>query len=146
MRLVDSRDQIALFDRSYIALSVNAPLNKLVRRRFAIVDRQVGDLITVTLKRAELLFVAVKETTSGTGYHSDIGGAKLVRIAIAPRLFDGLIEDGGGNGLAAVTFSLASMEIFSEREEGICPILARKVGLGDTNPLLGQIELTEIKS
>lgn len=45
---------------------------------------------------------------------------------------------------AAVTFSLASMEIFSEREEGICPILARKVGLGDTNPLLGQIELTEI--
>ncbi len=44
---------------------------------------------------------------------------------------------------AAVTFSLASMEIFSEREEGICEILARKVGLGDVEPLLGQIELTE---
>lgn len=44
---------------------------------------------------------------------------------------------------AEVTFSLASMEMFSETEAGVCPILARRVGLGDTTPLLGQIELTE---
>lgn len=44
---------------------------------------------------------------------------------------------------AAVTFSLASMEIFSEREEGVCNLLARRVGIGDTAPLLGQVELTE---
>lgn len=51
-------------------------------------------------------------------------------------------EDPNGQH-AAVTFSLASMEMFSERESGICRILARRVGLGDTEPLLGQIELTE---
>jgi proteasome lid subunit RPN8/RPN11 len=44
---------------------------------------------------------------------------------------------------AAVTFSLASMELFPETEQGICSILVRKVGLGDTVPPLGQIELTE---
>ena len=44
---------------------------------------------------------------------------------------------------AEVTFSLASMELYSEPEQGICPILARKVGRGDTAPILGQIELTE---
>lgn len=51
-------------------------------------------------------------------------------------------EDPNGRH-AAVTFSLASMEMFSERESGICRILVRRVGLGDTDPLLGQIELTE---
>jgi proteasome lid subunit RPN8/RPN11 len=44
---------------------------------------------------------------------------------------------------AATVFSLGSMEIFSEPEEGICKILARRVGHGDTDPLLGQVELTE---
>lgn len=44
---------------------------------------------------------------------------------------------------AAVTFSLASMELISEREEGICPVLSRSVGRGDQTPLLGLIELAE---
>jgi ThiF family len=53
-------------------------------------------------------------------------------------------EEPNGN-YASVTFSLASMEIISEAEEGYCEILERSVGLGDQRPLLGQIELTEKK-
>lgn len=44
---------------------------------------------------------------------------------------------------ASVTFSLASMEIITDPDEGICNILGSKVGLGDTKPLLGMIELAE---
>jgi proteasome lid subunit RPN8/RPN11 len=51
-------------------------------------------------------------------------------------------EDANANH-AAVIFSLASMEIISEPETGVCPILARRIGHGDTEPLLGQIELSE---
>jgi len=47
---------------------------------------------------------------------------------------------------ASVTFSLASVELFSEREEGICAILAPYVGHGDTEPLLGQFEFAGRKS
>ena len=43
---------------------------------------------------------------------------------------------------AAVTFSLASVELFSEPEAGICEILAPFVGHGDTEPLLGQLEFS----
>lgn len=42
---------------------------------------------------------------------------------------------------AAVTFSLASMELISDPEAGICPILSRSVGVGDSTPLLGLMEL-----
>ncbi len=41
---------------------------------------------------------------------------------------------------ASVEFSLASMELICDPEEGICPILGGKVGLGDAKPLLGMIE------
>jgi hypothetical protein len=44
---------------------------------------------------------------------------------------------------ASVIFSLASMEIISEPEEGACQILAKKVGIGDVRPLLGLPELSE---
>jgi proteasome lid subunit RPN8/RPN11 len=44
---------------------------------------------------------------------------------------------------ASVIFSLASMEIITDPDEGICEILGAKVGLGDTKPLLGMIELAE---
>lgn len=47
------------------------------------------------------------------------------------------------NVYASVIFSLASMELIPEPEEGICSILRDKVGLGDTTPLLGQPELSE---
>ena len=40
-------------------------------------------------------------------------------------------------------FSLASMELISEPEEGRCEILAKMVGIGDAKPLLGLIELSE---
>lgn len=51
-------------------------------------------------------------------------------------------EDDNGTH-AAVEFSLASMELISDPEGGICELLGAKVGLGDTSPLLQQIELTE---
>lgn len=44
---------------------------------------------------------------------------------------------------AAVTFSLASMELISEPEEGLCPVLNRSVGRGDQVPLLGLMELAQ---
>ncbi len=44
---------------------------------------------------------------------------------------------------ASVEFSLASMELFSDSEHGICSHFGNKVGIGDVVPLLGQIELTE---
>jgi ThiF family/Prokaryotic homologs of the JAB domain len=47
---------------------------------------------------------------------------------------------------AAVSFSLASMELISDPEDGICGILAGDVGLGDTTPLLGLMELAERRS
>lgn len=47
---------------------------------------------------------------------------------------------------ASVTFSLASVELISEPEEGICEILAGSVGHGDMSPLLGLMELAEQKS
>lgn len=42
-----------------------------------------------------------------------------------------------------VTFSLASMELFSEPETGICGLMKNYVGLGDQKPLLGLMELAE---
>ena len=44
---------------------------------------------------------------------------------------------------AAVTFSLASMELISDPEDGICGTLAGSVGLGDCKPLLGLLELAD---
>lgn len=44
---------------------------------------------------------------------------------------------------ASVIFSLASMELMPEPEDGICEILAGTVGKGDTLPLLGLMELAE---
>ena len=47
---------------------------------------------------------------------------------------------------AAVTFSLASMELLCAPEDGICEILGANVGTGDVTPLLGLLELAEGKS
>lgn len=44
---------------------------------------------------------------------------------------------------ATVTFSLASMELIPEREEGICEILGGTVGTGDMTPMLGLMDLAE---
>jgi hypothetical protein len=44
---------------------------------------------------------------------------------------------------ASVIFSLASMELITEAEQGHCPLLTGQVGIGDTKPLLGLIELAE---
>jgi len=46
---------------------------------------------------------------------------------------------------ASVIFSLASMELITDPEEGICPLLSGSVGMGDTTPLLGLLELAERK-
>lgn len=44
---------------------------------------------------------------------------------------------------ASVTFSLASMELISDPEEGICEIMGFGIGRGDVSPLLGMMELAE---
>ena len=44
---------------------------------------------------------------------------------------------------ASLEFSLASVEFILDPETGICELLAGKVGLGDTQPLLGIMELAE---
>lgn len=44
---------------------------------------------------------------------------------------------------ASVIFSLASMELITESEGGICEILAGRIGTGDTTPMLGLMELAE---
>lgn len=44
---------------------------------------------------------------------------------------------------ASVMFSLASMELITDPEEGFCDILGHRVGMGDTTPLLGLMELAE---
>lgn len=44
---------------------------------------------------------------------------------------------------AAVTFSLASIELLPEPEDGICEVLSGKVGLGDVVPLLGLMEFAK---
>jgi hypothetical protein len=51
-------------------------------------------------------------------------------------------EEANSN-FASVIFSLASMELIIEPEEGRCALLADNVGMGDTAPLLGLIELAE---
>ena len=40
-------------------------------------------------------------------------------------------------------FSLASMELFGDPDEGICDLLVGKVGKGDVTPLLDVLELSE---
>ena len=47
------------------------------------------------------------------------------------------------NNYASTTFSLASMELISDPDEGICEILGGSVGMGDVKPLLGLMELAE---
>ena len=47
------------------------------------------------------------------------------------------------NTWAAVTFSLASMELLPDPEQGICAMTAGDVGKGDVRPLLGLLELAE---
>ncbi len=47
---------------------------------------------------------------------------------------------------ASVTFSLASMEIICDPEEGICSIFSRSVGMGDVRPLLRMMELADKRS
>lgn len=42
-----------------------------------------------------------------------------------------------------LTFSLASAEIFYEREQGACNVISRHFAKGDTLPLLGTLELSE---
>ncbi|MEQ8165787.1 MAG: ThiF family adenylyltransferase [Alphaproteobacteria bacterium] len=50
------------------------------------------------------------------------------------------------SAFAAVAFSLASMELICDPEEGICDLLGGRVGIGDTKPLLGLMELAERKT
>lgn len=68
-------------------------------------------------------------------------GASLAVNELLARLhpFREELNDSYGS----VIFSLASMEIITEPEEGICEILGGRVGTGDTTPLLGLMEPAE---
>lgn len=50
-------------------------------------------------------------------------------------------EEQNGH-FAQVFFSLSSMEIIPDNDHPDCPLLQHNVGLGDTTPLLGQLELS----
>jgi hypothetical protein len=52
-------------------------------------------------------------------------------------------REESNSAYAAVTFSLASMEILTEAELAACDILGGLVGKGDVTPLLGLMELAE---
>ena len=52
-------------------------------------------------------------------------------------------REEANDSYASVTFSLASMEFITDPEEGICEILGGCVGIGDTTPPLGLLELAE---
>lgn len=68
-------------------------------------------------------------------------GASILVNELLARLHPYREEPNGR--YASVTFSLASMELIPEPEEGICDILGGQVGKGDATPLLNLIELTE---
>lgn len=68
-------------------------------------------------------------------------GSALAMNEFLARLHPYREEPNGAHG--AVTFSLASMELLSEREAGICDLMKNFVGHGDQTPLLGLMELAE---
>lgn len=49
------------------------------------------------------------------------------------------------SSFATTEFSLASMELYCDPEEGICPILGAKVGIGDATPILGLMDFAEAR-
>lgn len=68
-------------------------------------------------------------------------GSALVVDELLARLHP--FREEPNSSYATVIFSLASMELICEAEEGQCEILANKVGIGDAKPLLGLVELSE---
>jgi hypothetical protein len=71
-------------------------------------------------------------------------GASLAVNELLARLHP--FREEPNSNYASVIFSLSSMEIIAEPEEGHCEILSKNVGAANTKPLLGQIELTERKT
>jgi len=55
-------------------------------------------------------------------------------------------REEGNDQYAQIFFSLSSMEIIYEPDEPICKILCDKVGIGDANPPLGQLELSVMET
>jgi hypothetical protein len=68
-------------------------------------------------------------------------GASLAVNELLARLHP--FREESNDSYGSVIFSLASMEIISEPEEGICEVLGSRVGTGDTTPLLGLMELAQ---
>jgi len=68
-------------------------------------------------------------------------GASLAVNELLARLHP--FREESNDSYGSVIFSLASMEIITEPEEGICEILGGRVGTGDTTPLLGLMEPAE---
>lgn len=68
-------------------------------------------------------------------------GASLAVSELLARLHP--YREEANAAYASVTFSLASMELINDPEEGICDLLRGKEGIGDCAPLLGLMELAE---
>jgi hypothetical protein len=54
-------------------------------------------------------------------------------------------REEGNNNYAQLIFSLSSMEILADSEGSDCQIFQNRVGIGDTNPLLGEFELSFVE-
>lgn len=72
--------------------------------------------------------------------HVNMQGAVLAINELLARLHP--FREEPNQKYASVTFSLSSMEFIYDPEEKVCEILANKVGIGDTEPLLGELELS----
>jgi hypothetical protein len=121
-------------------------------QRCRLVRRRVADVAATGQRRND---PAAHEQQMKDGYIKGVAGNRPAVISVnmlgaslavnefLARLHPFREEPNGGYG--AVIFSLASMEIITEPEDGVCEILRRHVGAGDTTPLLGVMELAETR-
>ena len=94
MALLDGGNEVALADGLDVQPLVADALAVLVRRRFAVARGQVSDDVLVAFERAVFLVVAIEEAAGGASDDADVGGAELGGVAVAPSLFDRLVEFG----------------------------------------------------
>lgn len=55
-------------------------------------------------------------------------------------------REEGNQNYTQLFFSLSSMEMIADPEGPVCKIFQNKVGIGDTNPLLGELELSLVEA
>lgn len=116
-----SRDAFSMLDVAAAGLARNDPSAH---------DRQVKDGYIKGVQANRPAVISV-----------NMFGASLAVNEFLARLHPYREETNGTH--AAVCFSLSSMELISDPEEGFCNILSHSLGKGDRVPLLGLMELVE---